>query len=151
MFNIKKQKKVIFICNGNQFRSPIAKALYNKYKKDDSMAESYGLEVEKQNKIFGNKPESKLVSLPDYPQLNEVIKVLKDKEGIDNSNEVRKQLTPEIVKLADLVVFIDIDQVPEEYKNKGYVYWNVKDVDFIDSKIAEEKIDEIKRLILTLV
>ncbi len=144
-------KKVIFICNGNQFRSPIAKALYNKYRKDDSVAESYGLEVEKQNKIFGNKPEGNLMSLPNYPALSKAITVLKDKEGIDNSNEVRKQLTPEIVKSAEIVVFMNIDQVPEEYKNKGYIYWNVQDVDFIDHKIAEEKIDEIKKLVLTLV
>ncbi len=145
------KKKVIFICQGNQFRSPIAKALYNKYKKDDSVAESYGFAVEEENKKYGIKPESKLVCLPDFPELNEVIAVLKDKEGIDNSNEVRKQLTPEIIKSADLIIFMDIDQVPEGYKNKGYIYWHVKDYDFIDSKNAGEKIAEIKRLVLTLV
>ncbi len=144
-------KKVIFICKGNQFRSPIAKALYNKYKKDDSVAESYGFAVEEDNKKYGLEHESKLRSLPDYPELNKVIETLKKKEGIDNSNEVRKQLTPNIVKSADQVVFMDIDQVPEEYKNKGYIYWNVKDYDFLDQKIAEDRINEIKKLVLVLV
>jgi len=138
-------KKVIFICMGNQFRSPIAKALYNKYKKDDSKAESYGMQVDHEN-VAGHK-------LSSFPHLIEVIELLEEKEAVDNSHEICKQLTPEIVKSADKVVFLDIDQVPNEYKDKGYIYWHVKDYydNSLNDDIIENKIEEIKKLVLELI
>jgi len=51
---------------------------------------------------------------------------------------------------------LNVDQIPEEYKNKGYVYWHVKDFNFneyevITSEMIGEKIDEIKILVLELI
>ena len=139
-------KKIIFICKGNQFRSQIAKALYNKYKKDDSLAESYGITVEEENNS-GRK-------IATFSSLGTIIKSLKMKEGIDYSQEVCKQFTPEIINSADKVIFMDIDQVPKEYNNKDYVYWRVKDFKNDGSttqKMIEDKIDEIQKLVLELI
>jgi len=94
---IDKKDKIIFVCMGNMFRSPIAKALYNKYKKDDSIAEAYGFNVIKDEHVGR--------TLSSFDDFGIILRTMKEKEGIDNSSEICKQLTPEIIKSVDQVVF----------------------------------------------
>ena len=48
----------------------------------------------------------------------------------------------------DMDAYEDALSILEEYKNKNYTYWNVKDYDnFINKETAEAKINEIKKLV----
>ncbi len=135
-------KKVIFICNGNMHRSPIAEALYNVLQKDDSFAESYGTLVESQGRT-GRK-------LSSYPTLVNMIAEVK-KYGTDISNHICTQVTPEVLKDADKIIVISEEQnIPDWLRKYNYVKWELPDTDEITLEYAVEDVKGIKEKVETL-
>ncbi len=137
-------KKIIFVCKGNKFRSPVAKALYNKLNPDKLPAESYGTEVDFEG-LAGQK-------LGNLPELQNTLRMLKEEEGIDNQNEVCKQLTPEIAEEAEAIVYLDTaEDMPDYLKHNPKVKnFYVPDVNIATYEIARQTKDKIKNLILNL-
>lgn len=127
-------KKVVFICKGNMHRSPIAAALYNLFKKDDSFAESYGTIVDIEHRT-GHK-------LSSYPTLEKFISELKNEYGIDISNHICAQVTPEVLKGADKIIMIaEEESIPDWLKKYNYVKWELPDP---DNMTPEQVVGDIK-------
>jgi protein-tyrosine-phosphatase len=136
-------KKVVFICNGNILRSQIAKALYNKLVKDGSMAESYGTRVEAKGR------QGVLIS---YAKgMNVTIDELL-KQGIDISSEHCNELKEEYLRNVDkIVVMTDREHIPDWLNNYKYEHWRIIIPDYIDNKIANDIIENIKEKVLELI
>ena len=118
-------------------RSPVAEAFYNLLKTDDSFAESYGVWVDKEDRAG-----KKISSFPDFVNLINEVK----KYGIDISNHVCAQVSPEVLKDADkIIVMAEEDAIPDWLREYTYEHWNMQDLgDFLDSKILTEDVKGIK-------
>ena len=88
--------KILFICKGSMFRSPIAAAIYNKLTNTHD-AYSAGTYVG-----VIDEPEGRLLS-DLYPTNSEVLKVT-DENKIDIRNHRTIKLTPKMIADADIVV-----------------------------------------------
>jgi protein-tyrosine-phosphatase len=140
--------KILFVCRGNVARSQIAEVLLKNRGGNSFTVSSAG------TKLSG--PEQPLGEL--RPALNEVLGVMKE-IGIDMSQNIRKQITEEMVLEADKIILVvdERDPIPDFLKNshKIVVNWHVldpkgKDLDFtrsvrnqisdlVDSFIIENK------------
>jgi protein-tyrosine-phosphatase len=136
-------KKVIFICKGNMHRSPISAALFNLLKKDNSFAESYGTRVE-----FEGRTGEKLSS---FPSLVVYLNELKNKYGIDISNHICKQVTPQVLEGADRIIMIAQDySIPDWLREYKYVKWELPDPDYATEEDASKDIQGIKKKVESL-
>lgn len=136
-------KKVVFICKGNMFRSPVAKAFYNQLAKDGSRAESYGTWVEKE--------EGQGRKLSSYPYLDIMFNELK-KYDLDIRDEYRNQLKEEYLKDADrIIVMTEREFIPDWLNNYKYEYWenipnpDTHTVEFMEGavKLLRERVVEL--------
>jgi protein-tyrosine-phosphatase len=133
-------KKVIFICKGNMHRSVVAMALYNVLKKDDSFATSYGTMVEAEGRT-GRKESS-------YSSLLVFIDALKKLYGVDISNHVCTQVTPEVLEGADkIVVMAEEEFIPDWLREYKYTKWELPDP---DPRGVSEDIEGIKKKVESL-
>lgn len=133
-------KGVLFVCQGNMVRSQIAEVLYKKYKGPDVF--SAGIYP-----IIEEHDGEKLKNL----SLQILIEVMKNKEGIDVSNNICKEVTKEMVQKADkIIVMANKEILPDFLKNaKNMTFWEVSD-QISDYKRCEEIIEIIKEKILSL-
>ncbi len=115
--------KILFVCRANVGRSQTAEALCRKIAPADWEISSAGTRVI--GKDGGSRDGQKLA---DLPGAEDVIVVLKE-EGIDASENIRRQLTPGMVDAADkIVVMAEPETVPEYLKNsKKAIWWTVPD------------------------
>ena len=135
-------KKIIFICKGNIFRSPVAKAFYNQLAKDGSKAFSYGTWVGKE----GN--QGLRVSL--YPGLGILMDILK-KYNLDISNEHCEQLKEEYLKDADkIIVMTEREFIPDWLNKYDYEYWEVENPEVHTIAIIEPIVQLLKENVLKL-
>jgi len=136
-------KKIVFICKGNMHRSPIAAALYNSFKKDDSFAESYGTMVNVEGRT-GQK-------LSSFPTIAIFIKILKDAYGIDISNHVCAQVVPSVLDGVDKIIMIaQDDSIPDWLRSYKYVKWELPDPEFMTEEDAKKDIKGIKAKVESL-
>lgn len=136
-------KKVVFICNGNILRSQIAKAIYNKLAKDDSIAYSYGTRVEAKDRQGVLISSIKGMDVT----INELLR-----QGMDISNEHCDQLKEEYLKDADkIVVMADKEYIPDWLNNYKYEYWEILNPDYFGIEIARDIIEDIKEKVLKLI
>jgi protein-tyrosine-phosphatase len=136
-------KKVVFICNGNILRSPIAKAIYNQMAKDGSSAFSYGARVDAQGRQ-GQKPIS-------IKGMHVVVNEL-EKFGLDISNEYCNQLKEEYIKDANKIIVMTYKEyIPEWLKKYEYEYWEVPDPEIITCEIANDIIKILKEKVTKLI
>ncbi|MFA6158321.1 MAG: hypothetical protein WC763_01720 [Candidatus Paceibacterota bacterium] len=130
--------KTLFVCRGNVGRSQIAEALFRK-RFPEAEVSSAGI------KISG--PEQPIGEL--VPQIQEVLDVM-NKEGIDVSGAVRKQLTEQMVKDADkVIVIIEDGEILPEYLSHSskLIRWNVADPKGMNLELTRKVKDQIKSLI----
>jgi len=136
-------KKIVFVCEGNMHRSPIAAAIYNFFKKDDSFAKSYGTIVDQEGRT-GKK-------LSSFPSLFVYLNELKNKYGIDISNNVCKQVTPQVLEGADKIIMIAQDKfIPDWLRKYKYVKWELPDPDYATAEDAKQDIEGIKKKVESL-
>ena len=106
--------RVLFVCNGNVGRSPMAEGLFNRLSRK-GRASSAGVEVA----IKGNvgKPTNRMN-----------IKAMKEL-GCDLSKHRRRQLTEAMVKNANVVVFMGTRSKMPDYlrKSRKLKLWKVQD------------------------
>ncbi|MEI7765568.1 MAG: low molecular weight phosphatase family protein [bacterium] len=136
-------KKVVFICHGNMFRSPIAKGFYDKYSEDGSSAFSYGTHVAEQ----GHEG----MKLTCFPELGTYFLAAK-KYGIDIENYTCKQLKEEyLTDAGEIIVMAEKEYLPSYLSKYKYDYWEIPNPDFVTEKIAEDVISLIKEKVLELI
>jgi len=132
--------KIVFICHGNLFRSPIAKAIYNSLVKDGSHAESYGVIVSDLG-YEGKK-------LVEFPSLSADIEVMK-KHGMDISQEICKQLHPvDLEDVLKIIVMTEKEFIPEWLKKYNYEYWEIPNPDIVTIEVTEREFILLKDKIL---
>ncbi len=136
-------KKVVFICHGNMFRSPVARGFYNKFSIDGSRAFSYGTHVLEQ----GHEG----MKLSSFPEL-ETYFFVSEKFGINIENHVCEQLKEEYLIDADKIIVMAEKEYLLSYLSKyKYDYWEIPNPDFVTEKIAKDIIALIQDKVLELI
>ena len=132
---------VLFVCKSNVGRSQTAEALFLKVSKHN--ASSVGT-------VVGDKEGMRIKDLGWSAQ--HVIECLKE-DDCDVSNNLRKQLTPEMVKKADKVIIMaEPETVPNYIKSSDKViYWQVDNPKNTSLERHREIKNQIKKLVEGLV
>jgi len=135
------EKKILFVCRGNVARSQIAKSFLKKFTGID--ADSAGTEV------FDEEGSS----VGDVPAAQPIIRLMREDEGIDISQQRRRQITPEMIKKYDkIITMAEPEFSPDYLKNCPKAeYWPIKDPVKMDDKEIREIISQIKSRVLEFI
>lgn len=133
-----KNMKVLFICRANVGRSQAAMELYNQLHPGD--ADSAGTIVD--------NPGEKLI---DRKGAVNIIEVMRE-DGIDMSNNIRKQLDISMVDQYDkLVVMAEEDTIPEWLKKEPKtITWIIQDPKDQDIETTRSIVNQLRELIQAL-
>ncbi len=114
--------KILFICRGNVGRSQMAAALFSKFVPGYEVISAGTRVVDKE----GNSRDGQ--KLKDLPAAEYVIACMAE-EGVDVRENVRRQLTPEMVAGADkIIVMAEPETIPDYLKGSPNAeYWDVID------------------------
>lgn len=136
--------KVLFVCNANVGRSQAAEALFKRLSSHE--AESAGTRADEI--VARSNPPTR--SLGDAGST--AIPYMKE-QGVDISENTRKQLTPEMVQDADkIIVVADKDTWPNYLNNSDkVVVWDIQDTRGMGPDSATPLFDEIKQRVEELV
>lgn len=128
--------KTLFVCRANVGRSQAAMELFNRLHPGE--AESAGTIVETPGQL-----------LRDRVGANVIIDVMKG-YGVDMSENVRRQLTPDMLKdYQRVIVLAEPEAIPSWLKGDNVLFWNIPDtkgqspettheiVQVIEKKLAE--------------
>jgi protein-tyrosine-phosphatase len=132
--------RVLFVCRANTGRSQMAEALFNKITGLKSFSAGTKVDIESQKIIDRG------------PLVEPVIRFMK-KEGIDVSENVRNQLSENMLKNFDkVVVMAEPENIPEYLINNPKVeFWEIKDPKGMNDKGFEEIISQLKKKIYEFV
>ncbi len=136
--------KILFVCNANVGRSQAAEALFKRLSSLD--AHSAGTRPD-EIVARSNPPTRTLKDSPSpaVPYLKEL--------GVDISQNLRTQLTSEMVQQADkVIVMADKDNWPDYLRDNDKVTsWDIENTRGLGSDEARPLMDEIKRRVEELV
>lgn len=138
--------KILFICRGNVGRSQMAESIFNNIMDGTLVSSSAG------TLVINDEGDSKDgVMLKDTMGAENVIESL-SLLGIDSSNNLRKQLTPEILEDCDrAVVMAEPDTIPDYLqKSDKVITWEVEDPKGMDLEATSEVRDQIEALVYNL-
>ena len=135
---------VLFVCNANAGRSQAAEALFKRLSGHE--ADSAGTRADEV--LARDNPPSRM--LKDSP--SPAVAYLKEL-GVDISQNLRTQLTSEMVQQADrVIVMADRDNWPDYLRDSDKVtFWDIEDTRGLGSDEAQPLLDEIKRRVEELV
>ena len=110
--------KIVFVCKANHGRSQLAEALFNNFSKGKHTAISAGTKVIRED---ANR-EGQIISDPN------IITVMKEM-GIDVSQNVRNQFTPEMLDTADKVIVMSEPENTPFFlsQSEKAIFWDVPD------------------------
>lgn len=127
--------KVLFICTGNSFRSPVAEALLKKYRQDLEVGSA------------GTNPAS--VIAPNAKRL------LEKESALENLKEVPEGIDQKNLDEHDLIIAMkqshknEVLRSDPQMKDRTQV-WNIKDPIYLPSGSDKEVFEDIKRKVLEL-
>jgi protein-tyrosine-phosphatase len=135
--------KILFICKGNNCRSQIAEAVYNRLT-DSTNADSAGTRVEGAGDTlaeFGKRPGVTSFTLD----------VMRD-AGFNIEDKKQTQLTKDMLKEYDLVVSMAAKQfTPTWLSSAPYVYWKITDPKGRSYAITKHAKDAIEQKVRELI
>jgi len=139
-----KNKKVLFICKGNWFRSQMAAAIYNKLTNSndaDSVGTYTGALDEPEGQIL-----SKLFKTRDFFEVME-------NNGMNVRNYKTKRLQPFMIAEYKTVISMAEEPFIPDYlkQDKKVIRWNVENPPYVDRKIAEDTYMKIYSLVENLI
>ncbi len=128
---------VLFVCRGNNGRSQMAEAMFNRLSRN--RATSAGVEVGMESN--------------EGSPINPLEIRIMDEIGYDISRSARRQLTKEQAEEADIIVsMVGKDSMPDYLKNsKKVIYWDVETSRDRSYKFQVMTRDKIKKLVEQLV
>src|SRR3989344_8136411 len=111
--------KILFVCRANQGRSQLAEAIFNNLSKGKHKAISVGTKVIRED---SNKEGEKISDQNIITAMKEV--------GVDISQNVRNQLTPETLNEADrVIVMSEPENTPHYLKGSPKaIFWEIPDL-----------------------
>ena len=136
--------KVLFVCNANVGRSQVAEALFHQLSSEPAISAGTVADAI----VERTKPASRRLKDGGSSAITYM-----NEEGVDISESLRDQLTPEMVQEADkVVVMADGDNWPNYLRNSDkVVVWTIEDTRGMDPDSARPLYDEIKRRIQDLI
>lgn len=139
-----QDKKVLFICRGNWFRSQMAAAIYNKLTNTNN-ADSVGAYV-------GAKDEPEGRFLTDLFQTDDFFEVMEE-SGMNVRNNFTKALTQQMLVDYDIVVSMAEECDSPEYLNnsKKVIRWSIKNPMSVDREVAQDTYNRIHVLVSELI
>ena len=134
--------KIVFVCKANHGRSQLAEALFNNLTKGKHTAISAGTKVIRED---ANK-EGQTISDPN------IITAMKE-VGIDVSQNVRNQFTPEMLKEADKVVVMSEPENTPSFlsQSEKAIFWNIPDTYNQNLEFVRGVRDQLKILVSDLI
>lgn len=130
--------KVLFVCQRNNGRSQIAKALYNKLT-DTNDADSAGTEVDNDGQLLKDRAAEK------GSEVSKVIDIMKELD-IDVSSAKRSLLKPDTLNNYDKIVAIMKPETMPQYlaNHPKMEHWNIEDPRVKDLNGVRQTRDQIK-------
>jgi arsenate reductase len=131
--------KILFICRGNIARSQMAEAIFNNMMDGVLRSTSAGT-------LVGEDRDGYL--LKDTAGAENVIESMNE-IGIDVSNYMRTQLTPEMLDECDWAIVMAEPETIPDYLNKSdkAIIWEVEDPKGMDLEETSEIRDQIESLV----
>ena len=114
--------KVLFVCNNNFARSQVAQVYFSQLSSQESSGAGMAVdEITARLNLRSNK-------LKDLP-IQRPVEYIRREFGVDISQRERRQLTPQLMDEADLVIVInEKDKWPDYVKEGGkVVFWDIQD------------------------
>ncbi len=141
---MENNKKVLFICKGNWYRSQMAEAIYNKLTNSKD-AHSVGACAGDPGEPVGQK-------LSDLFKKTDFFEVM-ESHGMNVRDKVTKRLLPEMLDQYDTIVsMVEEPFIPEFLKNhEKVIWWSVENPEFVDKNVAEGTYEKIEKLVKDLI
>jgi protein-tyrosine-phosphatase len=138
--------KVLFICYANVGRSQVAEACFKML--SPHQCESAGIAVN--DRIAAMKLASR--KLKDNPNQSSV-QYIRRELGVDIGEKERRQLVPEMIDTADIVVVIAEKERWPTYLEEGnkVVFWDIQDPVSMADDLAEQVFRQVQRRVEQLV
>ena len=141
--------KILFVCRANVGRSQMAQAFFDSLSTHESeTAGTMVAELRKEGQTLAGRARE----LEPTAAVNFVIEVMR-LEGLDVSQNVRNQLTPQMVHSADKIVVIEEKASWPDYllSSDKVLFWDMEDVVDQDLEFTRNTRDELKRRVEELV
>jgi protein-tyrosine-phosphatase len=131
---------ILFVCNGNVARSQIAEELYKSITHKNASSAGTKVKPEKNGVLLKNDGEFALTAIDNFDKLT----------GIDISNNTRKMLTEDMMRLAEkIIIMADKDTLPDyisAYDDK-IEYLSIRDPKTYDFDGYKDIIEQIRKYI----
>jgi protein-tyrosine-phosphatase len=136
--------KILFVCKGNNCRSQIAEAIYNRLT-NSSNARSAGTHVDGDSETlaqFSQRPEVSSYTLD----------VMRD-AGYDLEDNQQNQLTQDMIKNYDVIISMAAKRyTPQWLANApNYVYWKITDPKGRSYAVTKHAKDEVEQKVRELI
>ncbi len=138
--------KILFVCYANAGRSQVAEALFNKL--SQHKAESAGTRVDKL--LTERNPATGMVK---HATGGQSVIAYMEEEGINVSENTRKQLTPQMLENSDRVVVITSKDSWPKYlqESEKVIFWDIPNAVGMTPAAARVVYDQVKKHIKDLV
>ena len=114
--------KVLFVCQANIGRSQVAQVSFDQLSSHESSGAGMAVDEITAN---GNWPSKKIKDVPNQRSAEYIRKEF----GVDISDRERRQLTPQMMDEADMVIIINEKANWPDYVTEGgkVVFWDIRD------------------------
>lgn len=127
---------VLFICHGNVGRNQVAEAFFNKFSKNFSKkykAISAGIKIDKTS--VGSTSAQ----------------IMKEVYNIDMSSQKPKQVTDDMIKKADKIIFVGYRSECNILNAKNIEYWNIHGMLGKSIENKKKMIEKIRKKVVELI